>query len=63
MRLIVAPNINDVDGTYERLIALHEGRDEADSAAVNARLVLLLINHIGDSEAIAEAITCAGKAS
>lgn len=61
MKLIVAPNIDDADGTYERLISLHEGRDEADSAAVNARLILLLINHIGDPEAVAEAIEFAGK--
>lgn len=60
MRLITTPNIADADGIYERLIALHEGRSEDDSMAANARLILLLINHIGDPEAVKEAIDRAG---
>lgn len=62
MRLITTPNLPDADGIYERLIALHEGRDEADSRRINARLILTLINHIGDREAVLEAIAlAAGK--
>lgn len=56
MRLITEPNIDDVDGIYERLIALHAGRSDDESMATNARLILLLINHIGDAEAVKEAI-------
>jgi len=60
MRLITKPNLPDADGVYERLIALHEGRDEADSRRVNARLILTLINHIGDRDVVLEAIALAG---
>ncbi|KQX26049.1 MULTISPECIES: DUF2783 domain-containing protein [unclassified Sphingomonas] len=60
MNLILTPNLADPDGVYEKLIALHEGRDEADSHRINARLILILINHIGDRETILEAIEVAG---
>ena len=56
MKLVTHPNIADADGIYEKLIALHEGRSEEDSMRVNARLILLLINHIGDAKAVEEAI-------
>jgi hypothetical protein len=57
MSLITTSNMADMDGIYEQLIALHQGRSEEDSMRVNARLILLLINHIGDLEAVSEAIT------
>jgi hypothetical protein len=56
MNLQAALNIGDADGIYERLIELHQGRSETESMRLNARLILLLINHIGDSEAVLEAI-------
>jgi len=59
MRLITELNIADPDGIYERLIALHDGCSDEESMRINARLVLLLINHIGDPEAIGEALACA----
>ncbi len=40
--------LDDPDGFYERLIELHQGLDEAGSHRLNARLVLLLANQIGD---------------
>jgi len=61
MKLVTTPNIADADGIYEKLIALHEGRSEEDSMRLNARLILLLINHIGDPETIGEAIASAAK--
>ncbi|HKX80003.1 MAG TPA: DUF2783 domain-containing protein [Novosphingobium sp.] len=61
MTLITKPNLADPDAVYERLIALHDGRSDEDSARVNARLILLLANHIGDKETIFEAIELAGK--
>lgn len=63
MRLITTPNIADADSIYERLIALHDGRSESESMAANARLILLLINHIGDPEAVREAIRRAADAT
>ncbi|HEX8553722.1 MAG TPA: DUF2783 domain-containing protein [Sphingomonas sp.] len=61
MSLITTPNVAQVDAVYQALIDLHQGRDAADSLRVNARLILLLINHIGDSEVIAEAFAIAGQ--
>ncbi|QTH23145.1 DUF2783 domain-containing protein [Rhizorhabdus wittichii] len=63
MSLILTPNLADPDGIYEKLIALHEGRDAADSQRVNARLIMTLINHIGDRETILEAIAVAAGGS
>ncbi len=57
--LTTAPNLPDPDGFYAALIALHEGRDEAESQAINARLVLILANHIGDRKVLAEAMALA----
>ena len=51
--------IADPDGFYERLIAAHRGLDDAQSALVNAKLVLLLANHIGDADVLAQAIAAA----
>lgn len=36
------------DDVYTALIAAHEGLDEAESHALNVRLVLLLANEVGD---------------
>ncbi|MGV8984867.1 MAG: DUF2783 domain-containing protein [Cypionkella sp.] len=56
MPLITAPNLARPDEAYARLIAAHEGLTEAESHAMNARLVLILMNHIGDDAALAEAL-------
>jgi hypothetical protein len=50
------------DQLYNDLIALHEGLDEAASAALNARLILLLMNQIGDAATIREAFAAAKQA-
>src|SRR5205814_1740155 len=41
-------NLPAPDDFYERLIATHRGLSDEESALVNAKLVLLLANHIGD---------------
>ena len=61
MPLIDTPNIPDPDGFYADLIELHEGLEEADSHALNARLVLILANHIGDRAVLTEALALAKK--
>jgi len=58
-KLITAPNLPDPDGAYARLIAWHEGRPEAESHRLNAKLVLILANHIGDPDVLAEAMALA----
>lgn len=59
MNLVTTPNLADGDAVYARLIKAHEGLSEADSIALNARLILILMNHIGDEAAVAEAIDLA----
>ncbi len=56
-------NISDPDGFYAELITMHEGLSDDESAALNARLVLLLANHIGDRNVLREAIAAAAKSS
>ena len=41
------------------LIAAHEGLDDETSQRLNARLVLMLSNHIGDLLVLREAFTAA----
>ncbi|MEO0361725.1 MAG: DUF2783 domain-containing protein, partial [Pseudomonadota bacterium] len=48
MRLTTSPNLADPDGAYAALLAAHRGLSDAESHALNARLVLILANHIGD---------------
>lgn len=60
-RLRTDPNLDDPDGFYEELLSLHEGRSKAESDAVNARLVLILANHIGDRQVLREAFRAAAS--
>ena len=53
------PNLSSPDDFYERLIATHRGLSDDDSALVNAKLVLLLANHIGDAAVLAQAMAAA----
>ncbi len=61
--LITTPNLTRPDESYARLIATHEGLDEAESHALNARLILILMNHIGDDVVLAEALRLARSES
>ncbi len=47
------------DAFYEALIAAHQGLSDAQSELLNARLVLLLANHVGDLSVLREAIALA----
>lgn len=62
MSLITEPNIDDRDGAYADLIAAHKGLDAEASAALNARLILILMNHVGDRAILRDAIDLALKA-
>lgn len=59
MSLITRPNLPDPDGFYQALIDSQRDMTEAEAAAMNARLVLILANHIGDRAVLAEAVACA----
>ena len=59
MTLDTRPNIAQPDDFYQALIEAHAGLSEAQSAALNARLILLLANQIGDLATLKEAIAAA----
>lgn len=59
MSLILTRNTPLADDVYQRLIDAHEGKTKAESDAFNARLILILMNHIGDETVIAEALAAA----
>ncbi|MCM5571832.1 DUF2783 domain-containing protein [Burkholderiaceae bacterium FT117] len=63
MPLIRTPNIPDPDGFYKELMDSQREMDEAQAAAMNARLVLLLANHVGDRAVLGEAIRIASAAA
>lgn len=59
MKLITDPNLPDPDDFYARLIAAHKGLSPSESAALNAELVLILCNHIGNPKVIEQALALA----
>jgi hypothetical protein len=59
MNLVTAPNFNNADDFYEALIETHRDLDVAASHALNARLVLLLANHIGATDVLKQALSAA----
>lgn len=62
MPLNTDPNIAQPDDFYQALIDAHAGLTDAQSAALNARLVLLLANQIGDIDTLCAAIAAAKDA-
>ena len=48
--------IDDPDGFYAKLIDLHEGLSPEESQKVNAKMILMLANHIGDKEVLEEVL-------
>jgi len=60
--LVLEPNIDRPDDLYADLLEAHEGLDEAASAALNARLILVLANHVGDRELFRAALAAARNA-
>ncbi len=60
MQLNTQPNIPDPDGFYDELLATHQGLTKDQSDALNARLILILANHVGDRDILREALKAAG---
>lgn len=63
MALNTQPNIERPDDFYQALIEAHAGLSEQESAALNARLILLLANQVGDLETLKAAIAAAKAAA
>ena len=53
------PNITPIDDFYQELIDLHRDLSDDQSAVVNAKLILLLANQIGDLDVLREAMRAA----
>ena len=58
-KLDTAIKLSRHDDLYQQLLDLHKGRSEEESARINARLILILMNQIGDDKIIEEAIELA----
>jgi hypothetical protein len=61
MNLITTPHLSAPDDFYEALIDTHRDLTVAQSHALNARLVLLLANHIGTQAVLEQALNAARK--
>jgi hypothetical protein len=59
MPLNTAPHFEAADAFYEALIDAHRDLSAAQSRELNAKLVLLLANHVGESAALNEALAAA----
>ena len=59
MDLNLNPNISDPDGFDDELLGAHDGLSKEDSEALNARLILILANHVGDRDVLRAALQAA----
>ena len=57
--LDTSPRLQDPDALFAALIAAHETLDPARSRRLDAQIVLLLANHIGDDQVVLDAIAIA----
>ena len=62
MPLNIQPNLPHPDDFYEALIDTHRNLTDEQSAMLNAQLILLLANHIGDMAVLREALSAARMA-
>jgi hypothetical protein len=61
MKLSTQSNFADPDAAYRLIVEAHRGIDDAQSTALDAALVLVLANHIGDLDVLREAIALAKR--
>jgi hypothetical protein len=62
-RLRTEPRLAQPDEFYAELVELHRGLTDEQSRRVNAKLILLLANHIGDMATLREAMAAAREDS
>ena len=60
--LITASQFPDPDAAYVALVEAHRGLSVEAGASLNAKLVLILANHIGDLSVLREAVALAKQA-
>lgn len=56
-----ALNLQDADAFYEQLLDAHTGLSREQSELLNARLILLLANQVGDGRVLHACIAAAAK--
>jgi hypothetical protein len=56
-----ALNLQDADGFYELLLDAHLGLSKEESDLLNARLILLLANQVGDGKVLRECVEAASR--
>ena len=61
MALSTQSNFADPDAAYRLIVEAHRGISDAQSADLDAALVLILANHIGDIDVLHEAIMLARR--
>jgi hypothetical protein len=61
MTLNTEVNLPAPDDFYQELIDAHRDLSEAQSELLNARLILLLANHVGDLAVLREALAAARR--
>lgn len=57
-----ALNLQDADGFYEQLLDAHQGLSPHESELLNARLILLLANQVGDAKVLQDCVAAARPA-
>jgi hypothetical protein len=60
-KLITASQFSNPDEAYGALVDARRGLSEASAAELDAKLVLILANHIGDLDVLKEAIALATR--
>lgn len=58
-KLVTASQFTDPDAAYVALVEARRNLSEADAAALDTKLVLILANHIGDLDVLNQAIALA----
>jgi hypothetical protein len=61
MALSTSSNFAKPDDAFRMIVEAHRGLSDAQSADLDAALVLVLANHIGDLEVLSEAIELAKR--
>ncbi|KVE42452.1 DUF2783 domain-containing protein [Burkholderia sp. BDU5] len=59
MHLDARLRLSDPDAFYEALIDMHRDLPDSESQLVNAKLILLLANQVGDLDVLREAMALA----
>ncbi len=54
-------NFQDADAFYEQLLDAHVGLGKEESELLNARLILLLANQVGDAKVLRECLEAAAQ--